>query len=475
MARWVIDSKPKLVAALHEACEVEHQLMTLYLYAAFSLKKDTDAALSAAQLEAVRRWASVVYMVARQEMEHLSLACSLLTAIGERPWFARQNIGREGLLLRYFHSDSLARKRAPAGHVPRDLPLEYRPFDETTISRMVCMESPAWNDVPDDLKPTWCFLPPGVRLREGTKRPPMARTHIELLDAAARRQALGAIEPRAVLDLVLGQSVYAGLIQELYGAIREAIVTLPDLFVGNPTQQVQIPVEYNIFVFPVTDQASAVRAIDQILREGEGLDAQPGYESHFRRFYDVRAEYLALASASRGPFEPGLPLLINPMPDEIHEPFAVAAFELFNEAYATMVLMLDALYSAFVPESQERYPHFSTTLQQATFAPVMTMVIRSLAEILVRVPIDAAGRRTGPNFWLGPEDEALLRARTLPPQLADVEFFLERWQRLVAGSEALAAAAPPGVRQDAAFLEQNVKRISANVRQVYQAGKFRKF
>ena len=83
--------KATLAAYLTEAAMLEHQFMCQYLYAAFSLKKQPDATCSPAQLEVVRRWASHVYMIARQEMEHLSIANSLLTAIGSPPWFGHDN------------------------------------------------------------------------------------------------------------------------------------------------------------------------------------------------------------------------------------------------------------------------------------------------------------------------------------------------------------------------------------------------
>src|ERR1044071_10109678 len=69
-------------AYITEAAMLEHQFMCQYLYAAFSLKKFPDDTCTPAQLEAVRRWASVIYTIARQELEHLSIANSLLTAIG---------------------------------------------------------------------------------------------------------------------------------------------------------------------------------------------------------------------------------------------------------------------------------------------------------------------------------------------------------------------------------------------------------
>ncbi|HWU87240.1 MAG TPA: ferritin-like domain-containing protein, partial [Kofleriaceae bacterium] len=77
-----ITTKDQLERYLKEAAILEHQFMAQYLYAAFSLKKDPDERCSDAQFEYVRRWASTIYRVARQEMEHLSIVNSILTAIG---------------------------------------------------------------------------------------------------------------------------------------------------------------------------------------------------------------------------------------------------------------------------------------------------------------------------------------------------------------------------------------------------------
>ncbi|HEX2047287.1 MAG TPA: ferritin-like domain-containing protein, partial [Acidimicrobiales bacterium] len=116
-----IQDRAQLVRALHDAAEIEQQLMCSYLYAAFSMKKDPDDGCTPAQLEYVRRWASVLYMVARQEMEHLSLVNGMLTAIGEPPFFSRQNIGPAGLLSPYFSAPVLA-AAGHAGPEPVSLP-----------------------------------------------------------------------------------------------------------------------------------------------------------------------------------------------------------------------------------------------------------------------------------------------------------------------------------------------------------------
>src|SRR5262245_45881914 len=100
--------KPTLAAYIKEAALLEQQFMCQYLYAAFSLKKQPDATCSPAQTEVVRRWASQIYMIARQEMEHLSIANSLLTAIGELPWFGHANFPTQS---RWYTSTALEHKK----------------------------------------------------------------------------------------------------------------------------------------------------------------------------------------------------------------------------------------------------------------------------------------------------------------------------------------------------------------------------
>src|SRR6185437_2752349 len=83
--------RDQLVAMLCEAAEVEHCLMCTYLYGAFSLKQRTDEDLTAAELEAVRRWRATVIDIAIDEMLHLALVNNLLISLGATPHYGRYN------------------------------------------------------------------------------------------------------------------------------------------------------------------------------------------------------------------------------------------------------------------------------------------------------------------------------------------------------------------------------------------------
>src|SRR4051795_7059621 len=80
-APFVIEHREALIYMLCEAAELEHGIMCQYLFAAFSLKQGEDEGLSAAEVDAARRWRGVVTHVATQEMLHLALVHNLLSAV----------------------------------------------------------------------------------------------------------------------------------------------------------------------------------------------------------------------------------------------------------------------------------------------------------------------------------------------------------------------------------------------------------
>ena len=454
-----IKTKPQLVAALHEAAEIEQQLMIQYLYAAFSMKKRPDGRCSAAQYESVRRWGSTLLMVARQEMEHLALVNGLLTAIGADPYYGRENIPLQS---RYYLGSSLAAERAKTAEevVPCDIPFVFERFNLATIGRFVCAESPGYDTLKasGDPIPWWCFGTPERPCGSSAANLKLSRTHL-----------LGE------------QPLHPGSIQELYDQILTAVNELPDLFTGNPSQQVFVPVEYQINIFPIVDAASASTAIRLIVEEGEGIDAPPGFQSHFRRFYDVRTEYEGLLA--RDPdFDPSLPLLLNPRREEITNPFARRTFDLFNYSYATLLFVLTALYKYYVPVSSQSYPFFSSALQETAFGPVMTMLLRPIAEVLAHTQSGDGEHTTGPNYHLSPEDEALLLDAS---RLNDIDFFLDRFSHIISELQDLSGADlaanarseedVPFLKRQLHFVYESATAMSNNMRRIYQTGPLTQF
>jgi hypothetical protein len=452
-----ITSKSDLIDALRDAAEIEHQLMVQYLYAGFSLKRDPDDGCSGAEYEHVRRWSSTLFMVARQEMEHLSFVSEMLTAIGATPHFARQNIGKAGLQSPYFTNATLGRDIGAGDPQPISLPYSFNRFDRATLERFICGESPPYADLPEGIDPGWCF---SCNEDEAVGGDPVPLATVRHGSGDAR-----------------GGEIAAGTVQELYFAIREAFQTL-EVFDVPLRPEVHVPVEYNVFVFPVTDRQTAVAAIDLILTQGEGLEDPWNLDSHFRRFMEIRAELVDLQQRSGDRFDPAYPLIPNPHRDDIENGFTRRVFDATNEAYVVLLLSLASLYTHAVPPSQDAYPHLATALGQMVFAPMMPMIVRALNEVLVRLPIDGEGRGAGSNYFIGAADRALLEphdADGSPDELGKISFLLDRWQGLTAAIEGLVEAAPSELERSLEFIRQNSHRIEANLRHIYQSGAYPKF
>ena len=448
-----ITDKKQLVAALKDAGDLEHQLMVQYLYAGFSLKRDPDDECTDAEYEHVRRWSSTLFMIARQEMEHLAFVNEMLTAIGEPPYYSRANIGKKGLQSPYFSSETLALEAAHGDPQPISLRYAFEPFNRKSVERFVCGESPPYKNLPPNVDPSWCFTCEDSAPEQPDDAP--------LLGARLTGHK---------------KEVAAGNVQELYEAIKHAFQTLDGIFVPNPSE-VEIPVEYNVFVFPVVDRASAVGAVDLILRQGEGLGDPWNLDSHFRRFMEIHGELVDLEerAAKRGRrFVPAYPLITNPERKEIADDYTRTVFDVANDAYVVLLLMLASLYARAVPASEDKYPHLATALSQMAFAPAMTMILRPVNEALVVLPIGRDGLSTGSSFHIGREDQALLK-HPFNEQLGNISFLLDRWQKLTASFEHISDHAPAPLELPLRYAYQSCYRIEANLRHIYQAGAYPKF
>jgi len=116
-------SREQLLHTLHEAAEIEHNLMCCYLYATFSLKL-ADARWSADEAAAVARWRSVIVGVAMEEMAHLALVANLVQAIGGQAHFGRPMFPIE------------------SGPYPAGFVIRLQPFSRDTIAHFQFLERP---------------------------------------------------------------------------------------------------------------------------------------------------------------------------------------------------------------------------------------------------------------------------------------------------------------------------------------------
>lgn len=459
------EDKAYLARLLREAAVLEQQFMCQYLYAAFSLKRSPDGTCDAAQFEHVRRWASTLYMIARQEMEHLSIVNSLLTATGLDPCLLRFGFPTQSA---WFTGTTRSRGRAANDPVPCDLPFVLSRFDYTTVCRFACMESPLLADVPARDAP-WvlanCFVDAGGHCScapglEGVEHVP--RFHVTGGGVGAPP---GTVEP--------------GTVQELYEAIATELQRLvglygePWVFSGHLSGQSELPSEFDIYLFPICDLSSALAGVRLVKEQGEGIEAAAGFTPHFLQFLDMARDYQQVLAADPA-FVPSVPLPMNPRVGEYSDPAARMATMLFDDGYYLLLQMLTGYYAHYDKKSFGSYPHLAAALEQTTFAPVMTMFVRSLAQVMATLPTGDGATFAGPTFFL-----AVSQLRTLQnPNLAiytDINHYIQGVSSLAAGVNELRGHVGPDAAEKLEFIYQTMTRTAGNLAYIYNNGIYSKF
>lgn len=354
-----IDTRDKLVDALNQAAELEHLLCCSYLYAGFSIKRTPDESLELVETEQTREWATQIMMIARQEMEHLGMACNLLSAVGASPNFSRANYPQ------------------PASYLPVNIPTELAPFSIATLERFILFEKPDWPESDD---------------------------------------AACADDADSAAPLIPYDSL-----QVLYEEIRQGLITLNTqlgaeiLFIGPTSAQItnqtlfdqtakgyQINLNGVLAENPAERLKQATDMIDQIIAEGEGAPTNTA-GSHYAKFVTIRDQYQAL-TAQRPAFNPAKSVATNPQTFQhptggqgtsISNPLTLKVAQLFNLVYESMLLLMVRFYAHTDESSTEL-----TALQEIAFFPLMTMGIRPLGEVLTDMPVDdgTSGLMAGPPF-----------------------------------------------------------------------------
>ncbi len=366
-APFVIEHREALIYMLCEAAELEHGIMCQYLFAAFSLKQSADEGLSDTEVAAVRRWRATVSQVATQEMLHLALVHNLLSAIGAAPHLARPNLP------------------APAGHYPAGVQLALLPFGEQALRHFMFLERPEGMDLED---------------ADGL---------------AAMGQAVPVMSER---DIVPRGQDFA-TVGHLYRSIEAGITRLAAkhgenwLFVGpRRAQATQAHFGWPELV-AVTDLASAQRAIDTILEQGEGPRGH-WRNAHFGKFVAVLDEYQQLRAANPA-FDPVRPVMAaNVRPPErdagvplITDPLTARVTDLFNVGYEVLL----QIFERFFAHTEETDTQLKT-LADATIG-LMLRVIKPLGDLITTLPVGAgyAGATAGPSFELFYETDYLMPHR----------------------------------------------------------------
>jgi hypothetical protein len=367
-APFVIEHREALIYMLYEAAELEHGIMCQYLFAAFTLKYGEDEGLSAGGLETVARWRKAIAHVATDEMLHLALVQNLLSAIGSAPHLARPNLP------------------APAHHYPAGVNLTLVPFGEPALRHFMFLERPE-----------------GMELRgaEGIDAP---------VHDAVPLMAEGDIVPQAQDFETIGhlyRSIEHGF-QHLAQKFGES-----NLFVGPASAQATSENFRWPELVAVTDLASAQKAIDTILEQGEG--ARGHWEkAHFGQFVRILDEYRTMLD-SNPDFEPVRPVLYATVRACEHDatvpritaPATARCGDLFNVSYEILLQLLQR-YFAHTEETPEQLQ----TLAQAAIA-LMDGVLKPLGGLITTLPVgpEQPGWNAGPSFELFYENDYLMPHR----------------------------------------------------------------
>ncbi|MGB6600108.1 MAG: ferritin-like domain-containing protein [Candidatus Cybelea sp.] len=420
-----VETREELLYLLTRASELEHDLACSYLYAGYSIKTSVDeGGLTPEELATIGVWKRKIATVAVEEMLHLGQVSNILTAVGGAPHFIRSNFP------------------LPASTFPFGIEITLEALSRALIERFVCYEMPEEGVLPGERMAEY----DEIRKRTGGS-----------IDGAELARLQNAIEPWDIDFRTVG---------EFYHKIESAFTRIPEqrLFIGNPAAQanpayLDLPKD----LVRVTDAASARKAIEMIVEQGESPTSEHP-DAHFSVFDSIRREYetlVARAQTEGRRFEPFRPMLSNPSTrgigsvagtNRITDAVAQELAALFNSAYGLMLMML-ARFFAHGGETEDEF----RLLARGTLR-IMASGLRPLGEALAKQPAgpEYPGKTAGPSFGF------TSHIHTLTHKDAAWIFFLERLYDLALRLTRLGdeTTLPPEVQEAAAALESVAEHLT---------------
>lgn len=386
-------TREELIARLSEAAEVEHNLMCVYLYAAFSLKDSDDGSLTANQASAVKRWRSEIMTVAREEMLHLLLVSNLLTAIGGAAHFGRMNFP------------------IPPGSLPADMQVRLSPFNRETLQHFI-----------------WLERPDGVEEPMGNGFRPLQQY-----------QRGAANDARRLMPHAIDYPTVGGLYSQIEADLDALAHQLGEehLFIGDPAGQIDMGLAGLPGAVRVNCLKTAHAAVHSIVEQGEGARSDDA-TSHYARFRSIRSEYDELVSRDGG-FVPAWPAANNPVmrrpptPEGkvwIEADRAATVVDLANALYAHMLRLLIQAFGRIGPASER------ALLLDAAIGLMQAMT--PVAEFAARLPA-----REGESMCTAGVSFATLRSLApLPQGPAEWRMLTERMGELAGAARTIASWDP---------------------------------
>lgn len=352
----LVERRKELTYLLSQGAELEHSVMCEYLYAAFSLRSSPGPGLRPDQLEIVERWRRVLFDIAGEEMMHWAVVQNLLTAVGSAPFVSRPHLPHQ------------------AKGYPPGVQFRLLPFGEAALQHFVYLERP-----------------------EG----------VEGADGAGFDSNGPPLPPMAPEDVVPRGQDFA-TVGHLYRSVERGLAHLADvlgedrLFIGPAFQQADESAFGWPDLSPITDLASANRALERIVEQGEGATGDWA-TAHYGRFLEMLREYLAMRTEDPE-FEPahavvaaGRRAVEGIEPDVyITDPTTGGCSDLFNAVYELLLQMI-ARYFAFGHETPEE----RRILADAAVG-LMFRAIKPLGLLLAGLPVgpDCPDVTAGANFQL---------------------------------------------------------------------------
>jgi Ferritin-like len=350
-----IESRVHLLSTLAEAAELEHDLMCMYLYSVFSLKKTTAEGLTAEEMGAVDARRKTILNVCVEEMTHLALVANLTTAVGGGAHFFRPEFP------------------VRPGYFPSEFVLELAPFNQETLQHFIFLERPEDEPIDDADE----FIPD----KEYTRSDGRGR----LMDHTGDYSTVG----------------------QLYEAIEYGVVSLSaalgekNLFCGSPSLQISPDHVELKGLAVVTNKASAMEALRLIVEQGEGARTTEG--SHYEKFSRIAEDYDRLLR--KNPiFEPSRPAARNPVMRKpttpegrlwVNQVPAADYLDLANALYGLMLRFLVQVYSL-----ESRSAGAKQALLDGAFS--LMHAVGAMAGLLTKLPAnrDCAGTTAGISFAL---------------------------------------------------------------------------
>ena len=380
-------SREKILHALYEAAELEHNLMCTYLYAAFSLKEGEAEGLSAREAEAVTRWRRCLLNIAIDEMAHLTMVWNITAALGGSPRFGRGNFPLD------------------PGGLPARVVVKLAPFNAAVLQHFIFLERPEHSDEPDGEGFEADFL---------FKR---ATAKIRLTPMGLDYDTVGAFYAK------LGESLaaFAEQIGEDAAFCGDTALQLAPADIGLNIQK------------PVLCSKTALAAFTAIVQQGEGAPLE-SKDSHFQKFMAIRTEFNELKALNPA-FAPAWPAAVNPVQRtpmratgrvHIENEDAATTVDLANASYGLMLRLI--AYAYVIPRP---LPEKALAIELALG---LMRAMTHLAERAARLPAGSAA----PECNAGMTFIALRDAAPLQPGVAARRFFTERFDELAKAAAQLA-------------------------------------